>query len=62
MKICSLHIQCVHLCVCYLVESHVGLIHQANIELVNERPQLLWVTKWFSALHHITYDLHNCRL
>lgn len=61
MKICSLLIQCVHLCV-YLVESHVCLIHQANIELVNERPQLLRVTKWFSALHHITYDLHNCRL
>lgn len=46
----------------YLVESHICLIHQANVELVDKIPQLLWVSKWFSALHHITDDPQNCRL
>lgn len=46
----------------YLVESHIRVVHQANVELVDKIPQLLLVSKWFSALHHITDDPHNCRL
>lgn len=46
----------------YLVESHIRLVHQANIELVDEIAQLLLVSKWLSALHHITDDPHDCRL
>lgn len=49
-------------CLLYLVEGHIRLVHQANVELVDKIAQLLLVSEWFSALHHVTDDPHNCRL
>lgn len=51
-----------YMCVCYLVESYMCLVHQINIELADKSPKLLWVSEWLSLLHRVTYNPHNCML
>lgn len=53
---------CVCVCVRYLVESYMHLIHQVGIKVTNESLQLFRVGYWLCLLHLVTYSSHHCML
>lgn len=46
-------------CVCYLVQRYVRLIHQVDVELADESLQLLSVCERLRRLHLVTYNPHD---